>query len=108
MATTYLLGLIKYGIEVAEATASRELPKDLAEQFLWVHAVGLSTPVLLVSTTARLAGVEPCHPVRVILLPLHLVTQHLGEDKAGSKMHSPPIRPGSSFIKSSGSDVSFT
>lgn len=72
---TYLLWLIKYGVEVPKATASREFSKDFAEQLLWVHMAGLSAPVLLPSSS--LPRLEASRTIRVILLPLYLITKHL-------------------------------
>lgn len=72
-----LLGLIKYGIEIAKTPASRVFPKDLPEELLWINVAGLSAPVLLPSS--GLAGVKACSAVRVVLLPLPFVTQDLRE-----------------------------
>ena len=64
------------GVEVSEAAGSGELSEDLAEELLGVHVAGLAAPVVLVS--ARLAaGAEAGRAVRIVLVPLALVTQDL-------------------------------
>lgn len=72
-----LLGLIKYGIEIAKAPASRVLPEDLPEELLWINVAGLPAPVLL--PPSGLAGVKARSAIRVVLLPLPFVTQDLRE-----------------------------
>lgn len=72
-----LLRLIKDGVEIAKAPASRVFPKDLPEELLWVNVAGLSAPVLLPSP--GLARLKARSAVRVVLLPLALVTQDLRE-----------------------------
>ena len=71
--------LVEDGVEVSEAPRAGELPEDLAEELLGVHAAGLATPVLLPGAgAARLPGAaETGRTVRVVLLPLALVTQDL-------------------------------
>lgn len=72
---TNLLRLIEHGTEVSEATASREFPKDFAEELLWIHIAGLSAPVVL--PTAGLTCVKACCAIRIILFPLSFITQDL-------------------------------
>lgn len=65
--------LIKHGVHVSEATPPRKLSKDLPEQLFWVHS-GPASPVLLLSRPTR---VGTGRTVRVILLPLQLITEGL-------------------------------
>lgn len=77
---TNLLRLIKHGTEVSKATASREFPKDFAEELLWIHIAGLSAPVVL--PTAGLTCVKARCAVRIILFPLSFITQDLQDKRA--------------------------
>lgn len=77
-----LLGLIKYGVEVAKAPASRVFPEDLPEELLWIDVAGLPAPVLLPSS--GLAGVKARSAVHVVLLPLPFVAQDLREGRLTS------------------------
>ena len=74
----YLRPLIKHAAEVSEPPATGELAEDLLEELLGVHA-GTARAVVLLLPGARAppAGVEARRAVRVILLPLHLVAEHL-------------------------------
>lgn len=74
-----LLGVIKYGIEIPIAPATREFPKDLAEELLRINAAGLSAPVVLPSS--GLTGVKARCAVRIVLLPFDFITQDLRGDK---------------------------
>ena len=78
IAQPYLGPLLKHAAEVSKTPATGEISKDLPEELLWVHAGAPGTVVLLLMAGPRApAGVEARHPVRVVLLPLHLVAQHL-------------------------------
>lgn len=66
--------LIKKAVEVAEVC---KLPKDAPEELLRVDA-GRPGPVVLPLARAATAGVE----AQVVLLPLHLITQHLFSGKS--------------------------
>lgn len=74
-----LLGVIKYGIEISKAPATREFPKDLAEELLWINVAGLSAPVVLPSSS--LTGIKARCAVRIVLLPFDFITQDLRGDK---------------------------
>ena len=79
-----LLWLVERCVKVSKATASGEFPEDLAEQFLRVDVGGLAAPVLLLSPPSLpRPPVEARRPVRVVLFPLHLVTQNLWEGEGG-------------------------
>lgn len=71
----YLLRLIEYTLEISKRWWW-EFPKDLPEELLWVDS-GASLPVAL--SGAASPRIEASRAVRIILLPLHLVTQHLPE-----------------------------
>lgn len=77
--TSYLLRLVKDSLKISER-GSRELPKDLPEELLGVDG-GAAAPVLppRAGPGARRAGLEAGRAVGIVLLPLHLVTQHLGQ-----------------------------
>lgn len=81
LALTDLPWLIKHGVEVSEATASRKLAKDFAEELLWIHVASLPAPVLL--PAAGLTCVKARSSVHVVLFPLAFVT----EDLWGKKRH---------------------
>ncbi len=66
--------LFKHGVEVAEATPPSELSKDLPEQLFWVHG-GPASPVLLL--LPRPTRTRTSRTIRVILLPLQLITEGL-------------------------------
>lgn len=74
-----LLGVIKYGIEVPIAPATREFPKDLAEELLRINVAGLSAPVVLPSS--GLTGLKARCAVGIVLLPFDFITQDLQGDK---------------------------
>lgn len=74
-ARSHLGPLVKHVVDVAKACASSKLSKDLPEQLLWVNARPTGPVVLLL--TCATVGVESRCPVHVVLLPLHLIAQHL-------------------------------
>ena len=86
---TDLLRLVEYGVEVPEPPRAGELPEDLAEELLGVHAAGLAAPVLLPAAAAVAArpplAAEAGRTVRVVLLPLALVTQDLDHVMRGKR-----------------------
>lgn len=72
---TYLLWLFKYCVVVSKAPSSWEFSKYFTEKLLWVHAAGLSTPVVLPSFC--LTSTKVRWAVCVILLPLCFITKNL-------------------------------
>lgn len=71
---SHLWPVIKNAVEMAEVC---KLSKDAPEEIFGVD-VGRPSPVVLLLTRAATVGVE----AQVILLPLHLITQHLWVGKA--------------------------
>lgn len=71
---TDLPRLIEDAVEIPETSRSGKLPEDFAEELLGIDG-GPAAPVLLTSAAGAL--VEPGRAVRVVLFPLHLVTEHL-------------------------------
>lgn len=69
VSASHLWPVIKNAVEVAEV---RKLSKDAPEEIFRVD-VGRPSPVVLLLTRAAMIGVE----AQVVLLPLHLITQHL-------------------------------
>ena len=85
---TDLLRLVEYGVEVPEPPRAGELPEDLAEELLGVHAAGLAAPVLLPAAAAAARPpltAEAGRTIRVVLLPLALVTQDLDHVVRGNR-----------------------
>lgn len=68
--------LFKHLVYVSEASCSSELSEDLPEEFLRVN-VSLTSPVVLLLASPSLVLAKACSPVSVILLPFHLITEHL-------------------------------
>lgn len=75
---SYLLWLLKDSLKITKR-GSWELPKDLPEELLGVDG-GATAPVLppRASPCPGRTGLETRCAVGIVLLPLHLVTQHLG------------------------------
>ena len=78
---SYLRPLFEHVVNVSEAHSSSELSKDLPEELLRID-VGAPGSVVLLLAGPGSTGVESRRSVRVVLLPLHLVAQHLHTRRA--------------------------
>lgn len=78
--------LFKHLVDVSEASGSTELSEDLPEEFLRVN-ISLTSPVVLLLALPSLVLAKACSPVRVILLPLHLITEHLDTKTRAGKVN---------------------
>lgn len=72
--------MLKYVVDIPEAHSSSKLSKDLPEELFRIYT-GPGSVVLLLACPGS-AGVEARCSVCVILLPLHLITQHLNTTRA--------------------------
>lgn len=74
--STHLWRLLKHGAETSESLGSCEIPEDLAEELLRVHASAATPELLLMGAALSWAAGRA---VRVVLPPLQFVAQYLGE-----------------------------